>query len=132
MKTIVLMMLCAGAVMVACGVPAMAGDEPVFSVSATDVNRAEVIFCKSEGVRVKVHLTREKAKEFAEFTAANVGKQVSLVVLGEVVSRPMVMDPIKASYFEFSHKEPLDAVCIAWRLFKKTEEAPNKESEATR
>jgi preprotein translocase subunit SecD len=105
----------------------MAADEPVFSVSATDVNRADVIFSKPDGSPyVKVYLTQEKAKEFADFTAANVGKQVSLVVLGEVVSKPFVKDPIKASYFEIRPKEPLDAVCIAWRLFKKTEESPNR------
>ena len=133
MKAIVSMMLCVGAAMVACADPVMAADEPVFSVSAADVNRAEVIFSKPEGSPyVKVYLTREKVKEFADFTAAHVGKQVSVVVLGEVVSRPRVMQPIKASYFEIRDKEPMDAVCIAWRLFKKTEETPNKESEATR
>jgi preprotein translocase subunit SecD len=127
MKTMVAMGLRVVAVLVVCGFPVMAADEPVFSVSATDVNRADVIFSKPDGSPyVKVYLTQEKAKEFADFTAANVGKQVSLVVLGEVVSKPFVKDPIKASYFEIRPKEPLDAVCIAWRLFKKTEESPNR------
>ena len=51
---------------------------------------------------VLIRLSPESASAFAELTAANIGRQIAIVVDGEAVSQPVVREPITGGLIQIS------------------------------
>ena len=69
-------------------------------LSGTDVKNAQAVTQQDQNTKnnehvVTLELTKEGTKKFAEATAANVGKQISIIYDGETISAPVVNEAIE-------------------------------------
>ncbi|HEY3814880.1 MAG TPA: hypothetical protein VGL66_16805 [Caulobacteraceae bacterium] len=74
---------------------------------------------------VQVQLTEAGARRFADATTANVGKRLAIVVNGEVLSDPVVRDPITGGYVAITGAfTPASAQALARSIMAAAPPAP--------
>jgi len=90
------------------------GDTPeegfeITDLSGADLKKAEVVFDQNTGKpAVGLEFTNEGAEKFAKLTGENVGKNIPIILDGEVVSAPVVQEQIVGGNAQISGNFTLD------------------------
>jgi len=90
------------------------GDNPTLEptdLTGADLKSAEVVFDRTSGKpAVSLEFTAEGAKKFEKLTAENIGKNVPIVLDGQIVSAPVVQEKISGGNAQISGSFSLDEV----------------------
>ena len=101
-----------------------------FVVESKDVASVKVAFSRSYPPVLEIRLWRTKARELADFTAANLMKKVTIIVQNEKLSEPVVRKAVTNGVLEVSVSDAEKATSLAKELMKKEDKTPNKASDA--
>lgn len=89
-----------------CASPALANETVlIFSgpSGSLDLGLTDMVDAKATRLAgpadVTITLTEQAGQKLADFTAANVGKEIKVIVCGTVIFAPRIMEPIKGDAF---------------------------------
>lgn len=94
---------------------ARSADLPAFRVGAEDVAYIVLDAEPREPWILSITLTEQKLKEYEAFTAANIDNEISLVIAGTEIYRPVIKTPVKENplTFRMFEKEKFLAILSA-------------------
>ena len=79
-------------------------EETTFVLMPEDVESIEMISADGDKYNITIKLSEEKGKEFTELTKKMLGKKLPLVIDGETMAEPKVMEVIPGNTLTLSGK----------------------------
>jgi preprotein translocase subunit SecD len=116
--TIVSLLLLAGAIPAAAeAVILFSGKNGKLELGSDGIRRAEPSFDTSSRPIVSIELSQSAATDFAKLTQLHVGFPIDIIICGQTISSPVVMEPIQGGALQLSGNFTVEeATMLAIRL----------------